>query len=531
MRALFSTILLTFGLLSIYRWGKLERIVEDFTFKNQTQTLRVNLPDDPTTFDPRKATDLSSTALHFQLYEGLTRITPESTRSLGMAESIEVDDTGLIYLFRLKEVYWSNGQLITAFDFENSWKELIHPKFFSPNSHLMYIVKNGEKIKAGKLDPTELGVQALDKNTLKVELEHPAPYFLDMISFPLFAPFYSSCSDSQPDLPITNGAFKVVQFYPCDELILKKNQRYWAKEEIELNSIQITFIRDEDTVLHLFETNELDLMGTPFTSIPLDSIASYQKSGNLHKHDIGLTIFTTFNVEVFPFNNVHIRKAFAHTIKRDEIVQNITQNNECPATTIIPPSMRKKRSSPLFPLFDAKLGQKELAIGLKELGLKQLPPLTFHYPSIGALQKIAEALEAEWSKTLGVKVLLQKEELKVFLEKITKEPYQFGLYLWLIMYNDEYAIFERFKSKINYRNYPHWQNERYNQLLEASLHEKDPGQRDILLRESEKIMIEEVPLSPIYHGNYVFLEQKNIDGFYLSPIGSPHLQWIKVNKP
>ena len=102
-------------------------------------------------------------------------------------------------------------------------------------------------------------------------------------------------------------------------------------------------------------------------------------------------------------------------------------------------------------------------------------------------------------------------------------------FLWIAMYNDQYSILERFKNRKNFRNYPGWKNWDFVDLLTKSETAFDPHTRNRYLEKAEKILLDETPLTPIFHGNYVYMEQPRIQGFYISPIGSPHLQWVEFN--
>lgn len=492
--------------------------------------LRINMTQDPSTLDPRKSSDQFSSALHFQLYEGLMRITKNSTREFGMAKEVHISEDKKIYTFSLREAFWSDKTPVTAYDFEYSWKESIKPSFLCPNAHMLYIVKNGEKIKMGELEPDCFGVKAIDEKTLQVELEHSAPYFLQMVSFPVFFPVPKMKAQLDPkwsktQQPPANGPFTCMAFLPNEKIVLQKNASYWAKNEVLPHEVQILLIRDESTALNLYEQNELDLIGGPFTTIPVDSIHDFKEKKRLQKKDLALSVFTTFNVSSFPFHNAHIRKAFSMAINRESIVENITQNGELAATGFVPPIL-KKEDRALFKNYDPSEAKKELKKGLQELNLTSLPPLTYHYPIFGCHDRIAQTLQENFRDILDVEVKIVGTEFKTFLSLLNNKQYQFGQFLWIAMYNDQYSILERFKNRKNFRNYPGWKNRDFALLLEQSETTFDPIERACLLEKAEQILVDEVPLTPIYHGNYVFMEQDQVEGFYISPIGSPHLQWI-----
>lgn len=485
--------------------------------------VRLNAPDTFSSTDPRKALGPSEISVAWQTNEGLIRVTPTSTRELGLAESIEKSPDGLEYLFTLRNSYWSDGSLIVAADFERGWKEAVNPAFMASNIHFMHLIKNGEKIHAGLLDPSELGVKALDEKHLLVRLEKPAFHFLDVLALPIFAPIPEK-REERP-LPLASGPFFIEHFSLQDEVILQKNPFYWESADVDVDKVVISLISDEMTALQLFEQGSLDILGGCFTPLPIDAIPFYKNSPWFHKHDLGFTTFVSFNVTRFPFENVHLRKALSLAIDREKIVNNITQNGEYPAKTILPPLLRSN-NDPLFSCYDPVLAKQELELALKELSLETLPPIVLSSPTLHWLSKISETLQRQWKEVLGIEVQLEKKEFKVFVDEVVRGNYDISLFYWLIMYNDSHAILDRFTYKNHFRNFPHWEDAEYLQILMSSLSADEKERRELFLK-AEKILAENLPLTPIYHGNFSFLEKEHISGFYVSPIGSPHLRWIR----
>ncbi|MDN3508104.1 MAG: ABC transporter substrate-binding protein, partial [Simkaniaceae bacterium] len=138
-------------------------------------TLHVNFLTAPPTLDPRKTRDMTSSTAIFMLFEGLTKSTPESSHAPSLAERIEISDDQRIYTFYLREAKWSNGDLITSYDFEYTWKSMLSPTFPSPNANLLYSIKNAKEAKLGEVDIDRVGILCPDSQTLVVELNNPVP--------------------------------------------------------------------------------------------------------------------------------------------------------------------------------------------------------------------------------------------------------------------------------------------------------------------------------------------------------------------
>src|SRR3989339_1006634 len=281
--------------------------------KMPKQEVRINLVSEPRTLDPRKSRDLSERVLMNMFFEGLTREGKTGKSELALAESIEVQENGSRYIFRLKEAYWTNGDRIRPKDFIYSWKTSLDPSFLSENAYQLFCIKNAELIKKGEMSSSDLGVLELDETTLQVDLEKPIPYFQELLSFSIFFPIHESMDFQGWDLNkvslISSGPFSLKQWKHSDFIEAVKNPNYWDSKTVSLKGIHL-FVVSEDTEMRMFEKKELDWAGSTLSTIPFDLVESYEKKNLLHLYPMFGTFFFRVNVEKEPFNNINIRKAF-----------------------------------------------------------------------------------------------------------------------------------------------------------------------------------------------------------------------------
>ena len=496
---------------------------------NPTNILRVNFPEDPPALDPRKGGDPISTTVKFMLFEGLTRMTPKSTCEPALAQKITVSEDQTIYTFHLRESLWSDGKPLTAYDFEYTWKTLLEPSFPCPDAHLFYPIKNAKAAKTGKKPNEAIGVRAIDAQTLEVELEGPTPYFLDLVAFCIFDPVPRGQDFSEK---VCNGPFKIERYRPSNQMALVKNPLYWDAKNVKLDGVEITFIEDETTALTLYQQKVLDFLGARFSPIPLDSLPTLLEQGALHTKPLGATTFCSFNTHEFPFSNPNIRKAFAYAMDRDEIVTYITQMHEEVALDPIPPILKENRVQSFFPKLEASEAQKFLEQGLKELGVTKdaIQDIPFLYLTGDKQAKIAQALQNQWFHKLGIRVRLEGYQCKTYLNELVHRNYQLACCIWIIQYPDLMNILERFKFKDNAKNFAGWENAEYIKILDTSMSLSSPSERTKHLEKAEKILMDEMPLAPIYHWKEVYLQQPYVKGVYISPIGSMHLGQAYINK-
>jgi len=507
-------------------------------FQSKRQ-LNINFTEDPATLDPRKGADFSSSSMHFFLYEGLVRLTPDGEPAPAVAESIDVSDDGLTYTFHLKECRWNTGEFITAYDFEKTWRDMLDPSFPSPNAHLLYPIKNAECVKQGRKSLDEVGFWAVDDRTFVVELQRATPYFLKLISFCVFSPvnkdistFFTNWADEVGPNLVTNGPFMLTHWVRGGEMVLEKNHNYWDADNVNLEKIHISLINNEMTALQMYEKGDLDLMGLPYTDLPSDSIPNLRARGLVETSPAAASTVCFFNTQQWPFTNPNIRKAFAYSIDRAAIIENITQLGEQIATDTVPGALKDGKNYSYFKDNDLERARVCLEKGMQELGISRedLSKLVFMHANITIYPKIAQALQAQWRSCLGVDVKLEGYEYKTFMGKLVKRDYQFAEARWIAQYSDQINILDRFQYKESPKNYSGWFSPRYCQLLEDSFDFKDPEERLGHLERAEAIIAEEMPFTVLYHWNNVFLKKSYIKELYIYPTGGFHIQQIQFEK-
>lgn len=501
------------------------------------KTLRLSIPEEPITLDPRRGGDAISSQLQFMLFEGLTVLGEDGNTRLGQSHRIDISEDLLTYTFHLGKTKWSDGSTVTAFDFEKGWKDILSPSYPAPNAHLLYPIQGAEAAKKGEIPLSQVGIQASDPYTLVVKLTQPTPYFLKIISFCVFFPVCKAKDQQDPSWSfhagsnfLSNGPFILSEWKHHNELTMSKNPYYHAKESIHLDAIRIQIIPSEMTAFQMYENNELDFLGHPFSPIPYDAIDTLKHKNELKTSPAAATTLITFNSESSVFKNKNLRKAFALAIDREAIVNNMTQLGEIIATDAVPPILKNGHSLPLYQDNQKELAKHFLNLALKELNIsaKDLQSLTFYYSQLDNHHKVAQVLQQQWLDTLGILVKLQTTEHKSLLDRLTKRDYSFALTIWRAQYFDPLSILDRFKTKENKKNYCGWENKHYAYLLDRSLHEDD-ARRKATLVDAEEILLEDIPVAPLYHWSMCFLSAPQVKNIELSPVGGIFFERLSLD--
>ncbi|MGG1663341.1 peptide ABC transporter substrate-binding protein [Brevibacillus sp. NRS-1366] len=496
----------------------------------EKQELRLNMPGGAPTADPARTEEERATALVRATFDGLTRLGPDGKVQLSMANRIDVSDDLLTYTFHLRDAKWSNGDPVTAGDFEYAWKRVLNPETESSYAYMLYPVKNAEQANQGKQSLDTVGVKAIDAKTLTVTLEQPTPYFTELTTFASYYPVNKKVVETNPAWAeeaathVGNGPYKLESWEAREKLILVKNQNYWDKAAVKLDKLEFSMESEENEELALFEEGKLDWAGAPLNVLPTDAMPALKKLGVVQTKPIAGVYWYKFNTEQKPFTNAKIRKAFAYAIHRQEVVDTLTNAMQMPAMGAVPLAATAKKEG-YFKDNDKETAKKLLAEGMKELGLSTLPPISLSYNTSEGHQLIAQTIQKQWRDTLGVDVKLENKEWKVFLEDMHNGNYQIGRMGWLGDYSDPINFLELFKDKDGGLNDTKWENSKYQALLNQSATQKDPDKRRQLLAEAEAILMDEMPVAPIYFYTNQWVQNEKVKGIVLDGLGSIDYKW------
>ncbi len=501
------------------------------------QFLRLNINSEPPTLDPGLAEDSTSGTLIRQMFEGLTRIGEDENPHPAAAEKIDVSDDLKTYTFTIREnAKWSNGEPVTAYDFEFAWKRVLDPATAANYAYQLYVIKNAEKFNKGEIkDAAEVGIKAMDERTLVVELENPTPYFLELTAFYTYMPVNKKIVEANKDWAndatdkyVSNGAFKLDKWEHNNVAEIVKNDQYWDADKVKLDRISFAMIEDHATAFNMFENGELDWAGAPTSDLPTDAIPTLKDQGRLNIYPIAGTYWYKFQTEKPPFNNAKVRKAFAYAIDRQSIIDNVTQANQLPAMGAVPPTMGLKEGG-YFKDNDVETAKKLLDEGLQELGMtKDKLDITLSYNTSEGHQKIAQAIQDQWKQAFGIEVKLHNMEWKVYLEEMHKGNYQIGRMGWLGDFNDPINFLELYKDKLGGNNDTFWENAEFQRLLNESASEADPLKRDQLLAQAEQILMDEMPIAPIYFYTKAYVKDDKVKGVMLHGLGDVDYKYAYI---
>lgn len=487
-----------------------------------------NCGAEPKTLDPALSTGGPESHIQTALFEGLTRIGEGEKVMPGIAESWTQSEDGSVVTFKLRDAKWSNGDAITAEEFKYSWLRALSPELASEYSYQLYYILGAEDYNASKGTPEAVGIKVLDSNTLEVTLESPTPYFIALTAFHTLYPVNKETVEANKDWSlktetfVSNGPFKVQEWKHNDQVVVVKNENYWDVESVKLSEVTFKLIEDNKAALTAFESGQLDAT----ENIPTEDIERLKALDILKiDPDIG-TSYYQFNVTKKPFDDVRVRKALTMAIDRQMLIDKVVKGGQKPAYAFTPPGMVDVEDGKDFRAVGGVYFTEDIIAAqvlLAEAGYpdgKNWPTdVSILYNTNSNNKLLAQAIQNMWVTNLGIDVKLRNEEWSVYLESQRKLNYSISRAAWIGDYADAMTFMNTFVTDGG-NNPTGWSNAEYDrQIKEIANKSGNQKVRIPAMHAAEKILMNDMPIMPIYFNTNPWVIKDNIKGVFRSSLG------------
>lgn len=475
---------------------------------------------EPVSLDPHKTTGTWEDRILSSAMMGLTQDAPDGTAIPGMAERWETSPDGLVWTFHLRDATWSDGAPVTADDFVFALRRILDPKTAAEYASLIYFIKNAQAVNEGKLPGTELGARAIDAKTLELTLGHPAPYLPEVAKhqtmYPVPKHMVEKLGDAwaSPKNYVGNGPFNIVDWRLGDYVKLVKNPRFYEADKVCVNQIYFYPTTDSTMAERRVKRGELDLN----TDIQSNRIAFLREDmpGYVRTYTyLGVT-YLAFNASVPAFKDKRVRQALAMSIDRDFITQKLLRGGQKSAYTFVPPGVANYHpaKAPAWASWTLEQRQAEARRLLAAAGYGPDHPLRIEIKHRNTPDPMLfmPAVQADW-KAIGVDARLAQNEAQIAYAAYRSRDFQVADAAWIADYNDPMSFLYLQQSATGSQNYGDYKNPAYDALLAKADAEPDAARRADYLAEAEKIMLDDVPVAPIYFYVSKNLVSPNITGF------------------
>ena len=499
------------------------------------QILYIGNGTEPQDLDPHIVTGVPESKVLMALLEGLVIRNPNGPDPLpGVAKDWDISGDGKTYTFYLRDdAVWSNGDKVTARDFVYSWNRMLMPSLGSKYPDMLYDVVGAEDFNKGKItDFSEVGVKALNQTTLQVVLRNPAPYFLELLCHYTTRPVHKDTIEkhgsmdtagsqwTRPANFVGNGPFLLKTWELNKVIIVEKNPKYWNESIVRLNEIHFFPIDNASREDLMFRSGQLHVTGT----VPPEKVESYKEKypENIQVDPYYGTYYYRFNTNKKPFENKLVRKALSLALDRTLIVEKVTKGGQLEAFSFTPPD-----PDSYFPPTKLEYNPEKAKELLKKSGYSSdtLPTIDLLYNTSEGHQKLAQAIQQMWKTTLGIDVTLTNTDWKVYLSRQSIGDFQIARAGWIGDYIDPKSFLDMMVTGRG-NNQTGWSNKEYDNLLVKASNSTSQQERFNYFYEAEKILIDEMPIIPIYTYTRIYMLHEDVQGWGNNILDSRPYQFV-----
>lgn len=478
------------------------------------KTISLNAGMEPTGLNTLTSTYAIEFSLFKHMYENLVTLDDDDNTVPGAAESWDYDEDTLTYTFHLrKDGVWTNGDPVTAKDFEFAWSQALNPDVASDYAYFLYFIKNAEKYFNGEVTWDEVGVKVVDDYTLEVTMEQPTPYALFLFSFGTLAPinqrFYEAVGadlySTEAQYFCTNGPFALTEWSHNDKIVMQKNDAWHGAADVEVEEIDWKIITDANAALSSFLAGDLDMVGLGTGELIKQATAA---GATIQSYTDGTAFYIYFNNNDQYLSNVNLRRALFNAIDAQKEIDTVWQNDNEPMTSFTAPgvsatdgtSFAGKVGELYAPSRDQEKAKEYLATALSELGCT-VDELSAHL-SIDcgdSATSIAEAsfYQEQWRQVLGIEVTVNSMITKQGSQNRKTGNYVMSITGWGPDYNDPNTFLDLWVTDGG-NNQTGFSNERYDELIDLAAKETDLEKRESYFIECEQIIADQLPIGPAF---------------------------------
>ena len=492
-------------------------------------TISIHLREEPPQLDTTLLTDAVSGVVIAHVMEGLLRYDQHQRLVPGMAERWKI--TAGQAVFNLRDALWSDDEPVTAHDFVFAWRTALDPANASQYAFILYPIKNAEAINQGELPVDALGARAQGDKTLVVDLERPIAFFDKLTAFSTYYPvrqdFYESRGGrygADADQLLYNGPFVMTSWVHGQSLDLRKNPRYWDKERIRLDRINVAYIvSDANAVLNLFKDGKIAM-----ASLTAENLAeAMEQRWHINRFMDGSVFFTEFNHRPDRLTRNHnLRQAMLLAQDPHELIYKVIKiPGYLPGESLFPVFLdgvrgkfRAEYPAPEHRM-DVARARQHLEKARLELGLDEFPPLVMLTGDNPVSNIQSEYFQALFKKNLGLEIKIDRQIFKQRLDKMTKGQFDMVLAGWAPDYNDALTFGDLFASW-NLNNRGRYANPEYDRLVRIAQGSLDQKVRMDAFDGMQRIIYDDAVVIVNYERGQAYVSDPRVKGIVRRAVGA-----------
>jgi oligopeptide transport system substrate-binding protein len=506
-----------------------------------SSTLNLNLTAEIPELDSAKTSDTVSFDVLTNVNEGLYRLDINNEPIPAVAEGVELSNGDLTYTFTLRDgVQWSNGDPVTSQDFKYAWLKVLNPETAATYAYIIStFVKGAEEYNLDKAGPEAVAIETPDDKTISVDLLSKSPFFLQLMSFAIYFPQQQEYVEKlggdyarDADSILYNGPFIMTEGTEGGggTAVFKKNDKYWDKKNVAINTVNGRIVKEEDTAINLYEAGELDL-----TSLTGDRVKQYSDNPDFFRFPLPSTQYGRLNQKVPGLENINIRKALMIGFDREAMTNQILQDGSLPGYGFVPPAITPGPGNQTFREANGDLVPKDVesARALWEKGVEEVgeePQLTMLFGDDSIGRDLATFMQDQYKKNLGANLEVQIVTFDAALTRVDEEDYEINYaFGWIGDYDDPMTFMDLYLSDSPFNN-SFFESAEYDRLIKEAQTTSDLQLRMQNMLKAERILIEQAATVPTYFQVFAGVRKPYFKNYAYHSFGGTDWKYARIEE-
>ncbi|HET7086063.1 MAG TPA: peptide ABC transporter substrate-binding protein [Rhizomicrobium sp.] len=492
---------------------------------------------EPETLDPILSSGVQEFEIISDLMVGLMTHAPDARPVPGMATHWETSADGLTWTFHLRQAQWSDGAPVTAEDFVFSWRRLLDPAVASTYSYFLDVVKNAQAINGGKLPATALGARALDPRTLEVQLVHPAPYLLEMLTHTATMPLPAHVVAvkgrqwARPENYVGNGPFVLKQWIPNEYILVEKNPRFYDAANVALEQVYYYPTADYGEALQRFRAGELDFQDR----FPVQQI-DWVKKNIPQTIDLVPQLVTdiiAFNFKKKPFDDIRVREAINLALNREAIGDRIMRGFP-PAYAVVPPGIDNYPHDAALaframPYAQRMARAKDL---MRAAGYNENHRLKSTYliraVTAGVYRAVAAAVQQMLAQVF-IDISILPDDMQVFYPAIQAHDFEIAQSGWVADFNDASNFLDLYRTGSG-NNWGEYSNPAFDTMMDSAQADVNLESRGRKLAAAEAMVLKDFAAAPLFYWVNLNITWPYVKGFKANAQDYHRSRWVSIDQ-
>jgi oligopeptide transport system substrate-binding protein len=497
---------------------------------------------EPESLDPHRVGSHWENAVLGDLFLGLTTENAKGEPIPGAAERWTTSPDGLVWTFTLRPgLLWSDGVPLKASDFLFGFRRVLDPKTAARYAFIQYVVKNAEKVNAGKLPVDQIGVRAIDDRTLEITLEAPTPFLPGLLThytaYPIPEHLYRKLGDDwvKPGTMVSNGPYTLTEWVPHDHIALTKNPRFYDAAHVAIEVVHFIPIEIDSQAFARYRAGEIDaFLGK--TAFPPDDLPIVNRDfpGQAHLVPQLANEYFVANIRKAPFNDARLRRAVSLCVNRELLVDKVYKAGFVTSYAFVPPGIADYHGTAQLDFAGWSMDKRrdEARRLLAEAGYGPKKPLEFEITMMATTRGRRVIVTASaMLKECGIIAHIFLNESKIYYTALQMADFTLGWAAWGADYNDPYTFLYLLDSRAGAYNYQGYKNPIYDRLMDEAQQTQDIDARAEILAKAEQLALDESAVIPLAVSSYRELIRPYVKGYEENATSTHRSRWMSLVKP